>query len=384
MILVCSFCNNEERDDLKIIEGQDACVCEECFKVLGEEFGAIEYTDVQVTRKFLKPHEIKKKLDEHVIGQEEAKKLLSVAVYNHYKRIYSKTSIEIQKTNILLQGPTGSGKTFLMQTLAKILKVPLVIVDATTFTEAGYVGEDVESILEKLLVKANGDIEKAEQGIVYVDEIDKIIASKGGGTKTKDPSGEGVQQALLKMVENSEIEVSVNLPNYGKVKKTMSTKNILFVAGGAFVDLDKIIEKRITNKGGTIGFGQKKTDKDARIDKGIKSQDIINFGLIPEFVGRLPVIVGLNILTKKDLKDILTKPKEAIIKQYKALFKIDGIDLEFSEGALDLIVSEAISQDVGARGLKGVIEKKMYNLMYELPQSNNVKSYVVTEDFLTK
>lgn len=386
MNLKCSFCGRAEDDNIQIIEGAEASICNECIDVCMESVSENNIFDEKKLKNIKKPHEIKKQLDNYVIGQEEAKKILSVAVYNHYKRIGSKSKIDIQKTNILLTGPTGSGKTYLMQTLAKILDVPIVIVDATSLTEAGYVGEDVESILEKLVKKADGDIEMAQRGIVYIDEIDKIANRTLENRKnTKDISGEGVQQALLKIIEDSEVSITTSSNHFGKQKELINTKNILFVCGGAFVGLEKITKKRVLpKKDSNIGFATKSVEnKEIEEEKlEINHEDVIDFGFIPEFIGRIPVIASLNELTKEDLKNILTKPKDAILKQYQALFRIDGVNMRFNNKAIEYVVEEALKKKIGARGLRGIIEKSIYDIMYELPQRKDIKSFTITEDML--
>ncbi|MDF2879517.1 MAG: ATP-dependent protease [Clostridiaceae bacterium] len=381
----CSFCGRTEEDNIMIIEGVGANICKDCISSCNETINELGENENIENKTFMKPHEIKEKLDKYIIGQEETKKILSVAVYNHYKRINSKSKVDIQKTNILLIGPTGSGKTYVMQTLADILDVPIVIADATSLTEAGYIGEDVESILEKLIKKAGGNIEKAEKGIVYIDEIDKIASRSLEGRKnSKDPSGEGVQQALLKMVEDSDIYVPMGESSLMKKKTMINTKNILFVCGGAFVGIDKIVNERTSPTKKTIGFNSNEKVHVTDTDTEVIQQDVIEYGLIPEFVGRIPVISTLRPLSKVDLTDILIKPKNAILKQYKELFKIDGVKLDFEKGAVDFIVEEALKRNIGARGLKGVIEKRMYELMFELPKQEDVKSYVITKDILIK
>jgi ATP-dependent Clp protease ATP-binding subunit ClpX len=380
----CSFCGITEEESL-LIEGVKACICKDCASLSVEAFAEMEDVQLLQNHTFLKPHEIKAELDKYIIGQEEAKKILSVAVYNHYKRIHSKSKVEIQKSNVLLIGPTGSGKTYLMQTLSKILNVPLAIVDATSLTEAGYVGEDVESILEKLLQKADGDIKKAERGIVYIDEIDKIASKTTEGRKdTRDISGQGVQEALLKMIEGSEVAIDIGNSHWKKQKVIINTKNILFVCGGAFVGIQDIAKKRLDPNKKSIGFTVP-SDSDVQknqTDYEITHEDVIEFGFIPEFVGRLPVIAVLNPLTKKELADILVKPKNSIIKQYQALFRMDGVRLKFHQNAIDFIVEEAMKKKIGARGLKSVIEKRMYDIMFELPKQKDIKTFTITKEIL--
>lgn len=381
----CSFCGKTEEDGVNIIEGAEGNICTECIVVCNDTISELEEIRDMSNCKFLKPHEIKAELDKYVIGQDEAKKILSVAVYNHYKRINIKTKVEIQKTNILLCGPTGSGKSYVMENLARILDVPFVIADATSLTEAGYVGEDVESILERLIKKANNDVAKAEKGIVYIDEIDKLAIKKED--KSKDPSGEGVQQALLKMIEGSEVFVGVNDGLIKNKKVSINTKNILFVCGGAFVGMEDIIKKRCSSNGEkVIGFGTSPniSSVDTNKNNEIIHQDVVSFGLLPEFVGRLPVIATLTALSKEELTNILIKPKNAIVKQYQALLRADGVNLSFEQDAIDFIVEEASKRNTGARGLKGVIEKRMYDLMFEIPKQNVIKDYKITKEFLSK
>lgn len=385
----CSFCGADETARNPLVDGifNNAKTCKSCSESSLEEFEEILETKQLQSNTFLKPHEIKTELDKFIVGQEEAKMILSVAVYNHYKRINSKSKIDIQKSNIMLVGPTGSGKTYLIQMLAKILNVPLVIVDATSFTESGYVGEDVESILEKLLQKANGDMKKAESGIVYIDEIDKIANQRSENKKiSRDISGEGVQQALLKMIEDTEFQVPLPGSHIGKHKGTIQTKNILFIAGGAFVGIDEILKERINPQNTSkIGFLlPSKEDTNVDEENEITQQDIIEYGFIPEFVGRMPVVTTLNPLTKEDLRNIFTKTKNSVIKQYQALLRDDGIKLKFDNDAIEYIVEEAWNKKVGARGLKGVIEKRMYKIMYDLAEQENVETFTITKEILLK
>lgn len=367
-----------------LIEGAEAKICKTCAETAIDEFSDLVELNTVTQKTFKKPHEIKEELDKYVIGQEEAKKILSVAVYNHYKRISGSTRVAIQKTNVLMIGPSGSGKTFIIQTLAKMLDVPFVIVDATSITEAGYVGEDVESILEKLLRNAGGDVAKAEKGIVYIDEIDKIATENAeNNSRSKDVGGRGVQEALLKIVEDSEVQLEIG-NGMAKKKVSINTKDILFVAGGAFVGLDKITDGRQSKRTKTIGFApmiEKSVEK--ILDKEITQEDIVKFGIIPELVGRIPMIATLNPLTKEDLSNILTKPKNAILKQYESLFKMDGVKVKFHKDAVQYIADQAIEKKIGARGLRGVIEKKMYQLMFDLPQQENVATFTVTREMLT-
>ena len=382
----CSFCGKDEKEVKKIIQGPYACICNDCVKkseeYIDEELLVTKGNDNGI----LKPHNIVEKLDEYVIGQYEAKKMLAVAVYNHYKRINIQTSINIQKSNILMVGPTGSGKTYLMTTLAKILDVPIAIVDATSLTEAGYVGEDVESILAKLIKNSNMDINKAEKGIIYIDEIDKICRRNiEGRSNSRDVSGEGVQQALLKIIEGSEVEVPIDSNRGFQSKKlTLNTKNILFVCGGAFDGIEDTIKRRIDKK--SIGFSTKR-NKEEIIDSenlfgNISHDDIIKYGFIPEFIGRVPTIAILNKLKHSDLKNILTKPKDALIKQYKKLLQWDGVDLDFTDEAIDYIVNTALEKNIGARGLRGIVDKNMTNIMYEVAKQDNVSSCLITKEVL--
>jgi len=383
----CSLCGSPESINRKIMEGADICICKECFNICREEFEELEFdTNPASTFKLsMKPHELVAKLDEFIIGQAEAKEILSVAIYDHYKRINSKSKTTIQKTNIMLQGPTGSGKTYIMQCLAKVLNLPLVIVDATTFTEAGYIGGNVEDILKKLYFKAGKNQELAERGIVYIDEVDKLKAKSGDGER--DVNGLGVQQALLKIIEDSEVVVPIK-EGMEKVELVMNTRNILFVAGGAFEGIDKIIKARLTpsKSGGTIGFTPASAVKVAEVEISkvptIIQADLLKFGFAPEFVGRIPIIARIEKLSKEELKDILTKPKDAIVKQYKELLKLDGVKISFANEALDYIVDEAEKTNLGARGLKGVIDKQMNHLMFELPKYSTINKVIVTKRML--
>ena len=382
----CSFCNTPKK---LLVESPhpDISICEECNKVAKENFESfhIEASVTENVPNLMKPAQIKAKLDEYVIGQEQAKKLLSVIVYNHYKRIHVKTKVPMDKTNLFLIGDSGSGKTFLLQTLSQILDVPFAIADATSLTQAGYVGEDVESILEKLYRAADGDLERAERGIIYIDEIDKITSKNGSSARTVDVSGQGVQQALLKMLEGNKVNVTVGGSSLGgKEKVEMDTKNILFVCGGAFVGLEDIIKGRM-NKSGNIGFSvmneEEKTEEHDHYLKFVAQEDVIRYGFIPEFVGRVPVIAPLHPLTEDDLIDILTKPKNAIVKQYQESFDIDGVKLSFDENALRYIARKAKEKKVGARGLRSVIETSMFDLMFDIP-TMDITDYVVTEEYL--
>ena len=391
--LKCSFCGKTQDQVTRLIAGPGVYICDQCVELCSEIMEdemtqKAEQVDNDTEINLLKPKEIKDFLDEYVVGQDDAKRALSVAVYNHYKRVLSAKDmdVEIQKSNIIMVGPTGSGKTYLVKTLAKILDVPLAITDATSLTEAGYIGDDIESVVSKLLAAADNDVEKAEQGIIFIDEIDKIAKKKN--TNQRDVSGESVQQGMLKLLEGSEIEVPVGATSKNAMvpQVTVNTKDILFICGGAFPDLEDIIKTRL-NKSSSMGFNadlKDKYDDEKNIMSYVTVDDLREYGMIPEFLGRLPIIYSLDRLDEDMLVNILKEPKNAILKQYQKLLELDEVKLEFTDDALRSIARKAMEKDTGARALRSIIEDFMLDIMYEIPKDSNIGSVTITEDVVEK